>query len=97
MMVNLDQAKEYLRLDTEDEDVYIQSLIDTSLIYIDSMVGEEYKEDEKAVKLADLLQLKLICDMYENRGTEVPKNTQSDRITTSILDKISNYGGEDDE
>lgn len=88
-MINLERAKEYLRIDYEDEDVYIQSLIEISEIYIESMVGVNYKTDEKALNLADLLQLKLISDMYEQRSTEVQNNTKQDRIVTSILDKLS--------
>lgn len=88
-MINLEKAKEYLRIDYEDEDVYIQSLIEISEIYIESMVGVNYKIDEKALNLANLLQLKLISDMYEQRSTEVQNNTKQDRIVTSILDKLS--------
>lgn len=90
-MITLEQAKNYLRIDYDVEDVYIQSLIHISLIYIDSMVGEQYKIDEKAVRLADLLQLKIISDMYEQRSTEIQNNMKIDRITNSILDKLSNY------
>lgn len=90
-MITLEQARNYLRIDYDAEDTYIQTLIDISLIYIDFMVGEEYKIDEKAVRLADLLQLKLISDMYEQRSTEIQDNMKIDRITNSILDKLSNY------
>ncbi len=88
-MINLERAKEYLRIDYEDENLYIQSLIEISEIYIESMVGVSYKTDEKALNLANLLQLKLISDMYEQRSTEVQNNTKQDRIVTSILDKLS--------
>lgn len=91
MAVTLEQAKTYLRVDYSEDDSYITTLIDVSLIYIDNMAGEAYKTDAKAVKLADLLQLKLISDMYENRGTDIPQNTKQDRISMSILDKLSNY------
>lgn len=91
MAITLEQAKTHLRVDYPDDDIYIDTLIDVSLVYIDSMAGETYKTDEKAVKLADLLQLKLISDMYENRGTDIPQNTKQGRISMSILDKLSNY------
>lgn len=91
MAVTLEQAKTHLRVDCNDDDNYITSLLDISLIYIDNMAGESYKVDPKAVKLADLLQLKLISDIYENRGTEIPQNTKQDRISMSILDKLSTY------
>lgn len=90
-MTTLAIAKQHMRIDYEDEDPYIETLIQTSQIYIDSMAGELYKNDEKAIKLADLLQLKLINDMFTNRGTEISSNLKTDIITTSILDKLSNY------
>lgn len=91
-MLDLEYAKEYLRIDDEYENDFILDLIETSGIYIDSMVGEEYKADEKLVKLADVLQLKLISDMYETRSADVPSNIKQDRIVTSILDKLSLCG-----
>lgn len=66
-------------------------MLDVSLIYIDSMVGEAYKTDEKAVKLASLVQKKLINDMYENRGTEITNSSKRNIIVSSILDKLSLY------
>jgi len=88
--VTLEEIKSYLYIDHDEEDLYISELVEVSLIYIDSMVGEAYKADAKAIKLANLLQKKLISDMYENRGTEIAANTKKDNIVTSILDKLSN-------
>lgn len=89
--LTLEIVKSYLHIDYEDDDTLINEIIEVAQIYIDSMVGECYKTDEKAVKLAELLQKKLINDMYENRGTEISSNTKKDIIVTSILDKLSTY------
>ena len=89
---DLNIVKNYLRIDDEYEDIFLQELMEISEIYIDSMVGEDYKQNLKGVKLANLLQLKLISDMYENRSTEVATSTKQDRIVTSILDKLSLTG-----
>ena len=88
----LEEIKDYLRISDNYEDSFIQELIEISQIYIDSMVGINYKTDTKAIKLANLLQKKLIADMYENRSTEVPQNTKQDRIVTSILDSLALKG-----
>lgn len=90
--MDLERVKQHLRVDYDEDDVYISNLIDVSEIYIESCVGEQYKTDTKAVKLADLLQLKLIQDMYDNRGTEIANKTKKDMIVTTILDKLSNFG-----
>lgn len=89
--MTLDEAKNYLRIDDNYDDIFIESLILVAENYIDSMVGEGYKRDGKAVSLSKLLQYKLIADMYENRSAEVENKTRQDRIVTSILDKLSNY------
>ena len=94
MMITLPQAKVYVKADYVDcieEDRYIDFLIEVSEIYIDMMVGEGYKQNEKAVKLAELVRYKLINDMYEQRSTEVTEKSKNDRLTNSILDKLSNY------
>lgn len=90
-MITLEEAKKHLQVDYSDDDGYISDLIEIAQIYIDSMVGEAYKTDEKAPKLAGLLQKKIISDMYETRGTQISNNTKEDRIVSSILDKLSNY------
>ncbi len=94
IILTLNVVKDYLKIDYEDEDNYLTELLEVSLIYIDSMVGEGYKNDEKAVKLAEILQKKLISDMYNIRGTSIDIKTKQDRIVSSILDKLSNYNTE---
>lgn len=88
--MTLEDVKTYLRIDYEEDDNLLDSLIEVSEEYIDSCVGTAYKSDEKAMKLANLLQKKLIADMFENRGTEISNSTK-DTIVTTILDKLSNY------
>ena len=89
--MTLEDVKSYLRIDYEEDDNLLDSLIEVSEEYIDSCVGTAYKSDEKAIKLANLLQKKLISNMFENRGTEISNSTKKDNIVTTILDKLSNY------
>jgi len=92
--MTLKEIKDYLRIDFVEDDIFLNELIEASEIYIDSMVGEAYKIDDKAVKLANLLQKKIISDMYSFKSTEVTTSTKQDRIVISILDKLSNYTDE---
>ncbi len=91
--MNLEYVKDYLRIDSEDEDNFIKQLMEVSIIYIDTCVGEAYKGYEKGIKLAELLQLKLINDMYESRGSnhEGANNIKRDIIVTSMLESLSMY------
>lgn len=93
--MTLEDIKSYLKIDYEDDDDILSELIIVSEEYINSCVGTGYKCDEKAMKLADLLQKKLIYDMYEKRGTEIASNTKKDTIVTTILEKLSNYSVEE--
>lgn len=89
--MTLEEVKSYLRIDYEEDNELLSGLIEISEEYIDSCVGIAYKTDEKAIKLANLLQKKLIADMFENRGTEISNSNRKDTIVTTILDKLSNY------
>ena len=93
--MNLKEIRGYLKIDYNDEDEYLQELIEVSQIYIDSCVGESYKKDAKKVKLAEILQKKLINDMYENRSTTVI-NDKQDRTASSILDILAICGDNDE-
>lgn len=88
--MTLEEVKSYLNIYDDSEDEYISGLIEGSQIYIDSMVGINYKNDKNLVKLSQILQRKIISDMYDNRGTEVANNTKRDIMVISILDKLSN-------
>lgn len=88
--MTLDELKLYLRIDDDSEDSFLSEILEASQIYIDSMVGEDYKTDEKAIKLATILQKKLCNDLYSSRGTTID-NDKKDIIVNSILDKLSLY------
>lgn len=89
--MTLEDIKKYLKIDYDDDDDILSELLVISGEYIDLCVGTAYKNDERALKLFNLLQRKLVSDMYEQRGTEIPNNTKKDIIATTILDKLSNY------
>lgn len=89
-MVTLEQAKNYTRVDDNNDDDLILQLIEISQIYIDGLVGEEYKVEQNYVRLAELLQLLIISDMYDNRSLVVDTKGMN-KIAHSILDKLSNY------
>lgn len=101
MAISLKAAREYLRVDFDDDNEYIMELIEISEAYIDGCVGTDYKKKEnyaseeeyaKGCRIATLLQKKIIKDMYDIRGTTVSNNTKQDTITKTILDKLANMG-----
>jgi uncharacterized phage protein (predicted DNA packaging) len=88
--MTLAEAKVYLKIDYDDEDDYIQELVDVTAIYIDSCVGENYKDYDDLVSLSKLVQYKLIADLYESKSTYVEKAMQRDKIVETIFNKLAN-------
>ncbi|HAT4314968.1 head-tail connector protein [Clostridium perfringens] len=96
-MINLDEIKQYLKVDFEDDDSLIESFIQQAQIYIDSCCGTEYKKYEDKVKLSELLIKKIVSDLYENRELYLNnKKGGYDRISSTILDILANCGDSDD-
>lgn len=93
---SIERVKNYLRIDNQEDDEFLKELIDISDAYICSMVGDKWKSDTSLIKLGDILQLKLILDLYENRGNDITTKTiktKRDIVVDSILDKLANYEG----
>lgn len=96
-MISLEEVKQYLRVDFDDDDKLLQNKIIEAEIYIDSCCGTQYKKYEDKVKIAKLLIKKIVNDLYENRGLYLEgKKTGYDRISNTILDILANCGDPDD-
>ena len=91
-MVDLNEVKNYIKVDCDEDDREINNLIEQAQIYIDSCVGENYKNNPSKVKLANLLIKKIVSDLYENRGISLDKKGGYDKISNTILDSLANCG-----
>ncbi len=65
MIVNLDEAKAWLKVDYVEEDTDIQLLIDSAETYLTNATGKAF---DNTNALARLYCRVLINDWYENRG-----------------------------
>ncbi|MGL5709609.1 MAG: head-tail connector protein [Cetobacterium sp.] len=68
-MIDLATAKEYLRVDEEDEDNLIGMLIEFSKEEIENSTGVTF-DSGGSTKTYELAQLIIITDRFENRGSE---------------------------
>lgn len=96
MSISLNDAKNYLRIDTGvvDDDSYIQSLIDNTQIYIDNCCGTGYQTDTNLVKLFTTAQYKLINDLYNNRSQYINVSYKRDIIIDTIFDILASASDE---
>lgn len=92
--MNLDRVKKYLAIEWTEDDDFLTTLIEVSQILIDRSCGEAYKLDTQLTKLSELLQLKIIADMYENRTTDISTTLKKDSTYTTIVTLLGNAGVE---
>ena len=80
MIVILEEAKAWLKVDYSDEDSEIQLLIDSAEAYLVNATGKTF---DSTNALAKLYCRVLISDWYENRGLMVDSKT-SDKIRFTL-------------
>ena len=93
MAVGLDMAKQFLHIDFDNDDVYIQLLLDNAGEYLrDSIDDYDLKLTiDRFVKKADLITLVLISDWYDNREMTT-KTSEKVRFTIQSILAQMQYG-----
>lgn len=70
-MITLDEAKTHLRVDQDDDDAAITSMITTAIAQVENYTGATFSTDAPApVKSAALL---LVGDLYEHREAQTER------------------------
>ena len=64
-MLTRDEAKEFLRVDFEDDDTLIDALLQTADEYLTGAIGAGYPADSERAKT---LQRIIVQDLYDKRG-----------------------------
>jgi len=64
-VITLKEAKIFCRIDNDEEDALIESLIKTADEYIESACGTDYEKNSEKAKLCQAL---LVNHWYENRS-----------------------------
>lgn len=84
--ITIDFVKEVIRVDFDDDDDYINLLIDVAREYITSAVGE-CNENKARVRL---LILVIVSELYRNREFSVDKVSSKAQYTIrSIITQLS--------
>lgn len=79
MIVTLEEAKQYLRPATDEDDPTIQSLIDAAELYLENATGIKYDSTNPLAKLFCKI---LVADWYENR--ELTENDRGQKVSKGI-------------
>ena len=101
-MVELAEVKEYLRIPYDDEDTFIQAMIDAGYIYLENAVEyyhELYEGNNSFSNLADFWVKTQWCPTaFDNREGMLAGNVQLSYTARSIITQLQLYtyteGGE---
>lgn len=87
MILTLEETKEFLKVDYEDEDIFIQDLINASEQYLKNATGREFNSDNQLAKLYCRV---LVNEWFKDRGLmQDGKTSDKVRFTlTSILRQL---------
>jgi uncharacterized phage protein (predicted DNA packaging) len=92
MIVTLEEAKNWLRVDFSDDDALITTLINAAEEYLKNATGITF---DATNHLAKIFCMTLIADWYENRELIGKVSDQVRPILQSILAQLTYaYGGE---
>lgn len=84
-MVDLDKAKEFLRVDHDDEDSLIQDMIDSAVAYtLEYLNCEEKGGNEYPAPVISAVLL-MLGDLYENRTAQTPIQLFNNRSYERLL------------
>ena len=90
--VDINIAKNYLRIDDECEDEEIIALsINGAIDYIKNYTNLSIEELDQMSSMT-IAMLILVSDFYENRGLQIESNTKVNRMLGSILSMNRDLG-----
>lgn len=90
LIVSLEEAKQHMRIDIDDDNTYIQTLINAAEQFITTTTGKTFDSTNALAKTACLL---IIADLYDNRGlTSDGIKDKTRDIVTLILNQLSLSG-----
>lgn len=96
-MLDINTVKNYLKVDFDDDDAFINMLIKSSYIYLQNATSKDFSNSNNS--LADLFCMSLVKECYDNRDLTVVKAADKLRhVMQSILLQL-NYceGGNNEE
>ncbi|MDY3973577.1 MAG: head-tail connector protein [Veillonella caviae] len=97
--MDLTDVKLYLRIDSDEEDELLESLIKTAVAYIRQAVDDydvKIIQSEDFRLLAEQCQRILVVEMYENRNAYGQKHLDYSYTIRSMISQLQFWGGDAD-
>ena len=94
MALTLEPAKQYLRVDSDDDNSLIKNLMVAAASYMAAAVDDystKCAADERFAGLGDAVELALIAEMYENRNVSGQDAKDYGYTVRSIITQLQNW------
>ena len=91
-LITLEDAKAHSRIDTDDEDNIIQSMVTASIAYVEHALNIGPLDDAAPV-MAKQAALLMFADFYENREAQADRPLTSNKTVESLLNMARSYKG----
>lgn len=93
MALTVDEIKTYLRIDSTDEDALLERLQATAVAILKGAVDdfETGLKDDSFAQRAEMIELALIADLYENRNAGGLEVHQYSRPVESMIRQLQTW------
>lgn len=95
MALTVEEVKTYLRIDSTNEDALLARLMSTATAILKGAV-DDYEtglQDEEFVTRAEMVELALIADLYENRNAGGIEMHSYSRPVETMIRQLQNWPG----
>lgn len=93
-MITIQEVKEYLRIDIDEDDLLLQSLITAAIEYLKNATGKEYLNSETENYELEKIYLKLLIAHWYEERTPMTSSKQVGKefsyLTKSLLLQLQN-------
>lgn len=90
-MLTLDECKLYLRVDSDEEDVLITSLIQTATEMIEDILRHKLTEYEIVPEIIKQSMLYIVSTLFESRQVGSANEIKMDELITTVRRMVESY------
>lgn len=90
--MTLEKAKQYLKVDYDDDDELINSMLEAVDLFLMGAITNYEKIKELKLEKLDILILSCLQDFYDNRGFYQEKEYKPNKIIQSIIQQLDIEG-----
>ena len=89
-ILTLEEAKNYIRIDYNEDDTLLQSLMIAAIDYLRDAINDFDKkmENEQFKAKAEMVQLVLIQELYDNRNQAKKDSTDFSYVIRSMISQL---------